>query len=103
MAYVRVDAGWGRWGPDRATAPRLPRLRRSPCSRRPSCERQRSQGTMPPFPKPSFEYDYNVQAQLNALREYEATQPGRDIPDRAADRLLIATWNIANLGRPEQG
>lgn len=57
---------------------------------------------MPPFPKPSFEYDYNVQAQINALREYEAGKPGRDIPDKAADRLLIGTWNIANLGRPEQ-
>jgi hypothetical protein len=57
---------------------------------------------MPPFPRPSFEYDYSVQAQINALREYEATKPGRDIPDKAADRLLIATWNIANLGRPGQ-
>lgn len=57
---------------------------------------------MPPFPEPSFEYEYNVQAQINALREYEATKPGRDIPDKAPNRLLIATWNIANLGRPKQ-
>ena len=57
---------------------------------------------MPPFPKPGFEYEYNVQAQINALREYEATKPGRGIPDKASDRLLLATWNIANLGRPAQ-
>lgn len=43
-----------------------------------------------------------MQAQINALREYEATKPGRGIPDKASDRLLLATWNIANLGRPAQ-
>jgi endonuclease/exonuclease/phosphatase family metal-dependent hydrolase len=53
---------------------------------------------MPPFPKPAFSYEYEVDAQLAALREYEQTKPGRAIPARAADRVLIATWNIANLG-----
>jgi endonuclease/exonuclease/phosphatase family metal-dependent hydrolase len=53
---------------------------------------------MPPFPKPLFSYEYDVEAQLSALHEHEATKPGRDIPDKAADRLLVATWNIANLG-----
>ena len=57
---------------------------------------------MPPFPKPSFTYDYEPEAQIKALRKYEATKPGRDVPDKAADRLLIATWNVANLGRPGQ-
>ena len=53
------------------------------------------------FPTDS-EYEYNVQAQITALREYEATKPGRGIPDKASDRLLLATWNIANLGWPAQ-
>jgi endonuclease/exonuclease/phosphatase family metal-dependent hydrolase len=57
---------------------------------------------MPPFPKPAFEYDYDVQAQLAALREYEANEPGRAVPARAANRFLLATWNIANLGHEEQ-
>jgi endonuclease/exonuclease/phosphatase family metal-dependent hydrolase len=57
---------------------------------------------MPSFPKPSFSYVYDVDAQLAALREYEQTKPGRDVPDKAADRLLLVTWNIANLGPQER-
>ena len=57
---------------------------------------------MPPFPKPAFSYDYEVDAQIAALRAHEATAPGRDIPSRSAQNLLLATWNIANLGHPEQ-
>src|SRR6266536_119337 len=53
---------------------------------------------MPPFPPPKFAYDYDVQAELAALRSYRDTAPGRQIPEKAADRLLLATWNIANLG-----
>ena len=53
---------------------------------------------MPPFPKPKFPYDYDLRAQLKALRHYRDTEPGRQIPAKAARRLLIATWNIANLG-----
>jgi hypothetical protein len=54
------------------------------------------------FPKPTFSYDYDVDAQIAALREYEQTKPGRAIPPKAANRLLIATWNIANLGLQER-
>lgn len=57
---------------------------------------------MPPFPKPSFEYNYQPAAQVNALRQYRDTKPGRQIPAKAADRLLLATWNIANLGVQER-
>jgi endonuclease/exonuclease/phosphatase family metal-dependent hydrolase len=32
------------------------------------------------------------------LRAYFATDPSRAIPSRKDDRVLIATWNIANLG-----
>jgi len=58
---------------------------------------------MPAFPKPAFSYNYSVDAQINALRHHEQTTEGRDIPDRAPDRLLIATWNIANLGCRSDG
>ena len=57
---------------------------------------------MPPFPKPSFPYDYELPAQRAALREHRATAPGRGIPEKAPDRLLLATWNIANLGVQER-
>ncbi|HEY3214744.1 MAG TPA: endonuclease/exonuclease/phosphatase family protein [Actinomycetota bacterium] len=52
---------------------------------------------MPEFPKPTFSYEYDPDAQIDALREYEQNEPGRDVPAKAANRLLIATWNIANL------
>jgi endonuclease/exonuclease/phosphatase family metal-dependent hydrolase len=54
---------------------------------------------MPAFPKPSVDYDYDV-TQIEALRNYPK-QPGKEdraIPTRQANRLLVATWNIANLG-----
>lgn len=50
---------------------------------------------MPPFPKPSFAYSYDVPAQILALREHKAH---RQIPPRQQDRLLLGTWNIANFG-----
>lgn len=57
---------------------------------------------MPAFEKPAFEYDYHVEAQLSALREYRDTKPGRAIPAKRDDHLLLATWNIANLGLQER-
>jgi endonuclease/exonuclease/phosphatase family metal-dependent hydrolase len=54
------------------------------------------------FPKPAFSYEYEVDAQIAALREYEQTKPGRAIPPKQSDRVLIATWNIANLGVQER-
>jgi hypothetical protein len=57
---------------------------------------------MPPFPKPAFDDDYEVDAQINALRTYEQTKPGRAIPPKQSDRVLPATWNIANLGIHER-
>lgn len=57
---------------------------------------------MLPFPKPAFDDDYEVDAQINALRMYEQTKPGRAIPPKQSDRVLPATWNIANLGIHER-
>jgi endonuclease/exonuclease/phosphatase family metal-dependent hydrolase len=55
---------------------------------------------MPAFPKPRFEYDYDLKTEVKALRGYSKL-PGKEdraIPAKARDRLLLATWNIANLG-----
>jgi endonuclease/exonuclease/phosphatase family metal-dependent hydrolase len=57
---------------------------------------------VPPFPKPTFTYDYRLDAQLEALRRYRDTEPGRSIPAKSSDRLLLATWNVANLGVQER-
>jgi endonuclease/exonuclease/phosphatase family metal-dependent hydrolase len=53
---------------------------------------------MPPFPKPRFAYDYDLSREVAALRAYPRQKPDRKIPKKAANKLLVATWNIANLG-----
>jgi endonuclease/exonuclease/phosphatase family metal-dependent hydrolase len=53
---------------------------------------------MPPFPRPTFKWDYDVTQQIAALRTYRDSAPNRQIPAKASNRLLLATWNIANLG-----
>ena len=53
---------------------------------------------MPPFPKPRFDYSYDLAHERTALRAYRRDKPGRQIPAKAKDTLLVATWNIANLG-----
>jgi hypothetical protein len=57
---------------------------------------------MPSFPKPTFTFDYDADAERAALRHWRDTQPGRAIPAKAANRLLLATWNIANLGAQDR-
>jgi hypothetical protein len=53
---------------------------------------------MPSFPKPGFTFTYEPTKEIDALREHRDRKPGRKIPDKQDDRLLLATWNIANLG-----
>jgi endonuclease/exonuclease/phosphatase family metal-dependent hydrolase len=53
---------------------------------------------VPPFPKPSFAYEYDPAAQIAALWDYRKNKPGRRIPKKTSKTLLVATWNIANLG-----
>jgi endonuclease/exonuclease/phosphatase family metal-dependent hydrolase len=53
---------------------------------------------VPPFPKPRFAYDYDLSRELTALRAYRKSKPGRQIPAKSTRTLLLATWNIANLG-----
>lgn len=57
---------------------------------------------MPPFPKPTFDYAYHVGSQIAALRHHRDTKPGRAIPAKNPNRLLVASWNIANLGAQER-
>jgi endonuclease/exonuclease/phosphatase family metal-dependent hydrolase len=53
---------------------------------------------MPPFPKPRFDYAYDLEHERAALRAYRRDKPGRQIPGKTKDTLLVATWNVANLG-----
>ncbi|MGB0911160.1 MAG: endonuclease/exonuclease/phosphatase family protein, partial [Nitrospirales bacterium] len=57
---------------------------------------------MPSFPKPKFDGAYSVPKEIKALQTYRDTKEGRQIPAKAANRLLLATWNIANLGLQER-
>jgi endonuclease/exonuclease/phosphatase family metal-dependent hydrolase len=55
---------------------------------------------VPAFPKPRFSYDYDLKRELKALRDYPKL-PGKEdrtVPAKSGDHLLLATWNIANLG-----
>ena len=54
---------------------------------------------MPPFPKPKFAYDYDVPTQLQRLRAHKTT---RQIPNKASGKVLVLTWNVANLGQQER-
>ncbi|MGD8587848.1 MAG: endonuclease/exonuclease/phosphatase family protein [Chromatiales bacterium] len=53
---------------------------------------------MPSLPKPSFTFDYSVNEEIANLHQHRASAPGRDIPLKSTDRLLLASWNVANLG-----
>jgi endonuclease/exonuclease/phosphatase family metal-dependent hydrolase len=53
---------------------------------------------MPPFPKPIFEYSLDVLKEVKNIRKYRDTKIGRSIPKSVSGNILIATWNIANLG-----
>ena len=53
---------------------------------------------MPPFPKPRFDYDYVLGDQIEAVRKHRDTAPERKIPKKTKSSILIASWNIANLG-----
>jgi endonuclease/exonuclease/phosphatase family metal-dependent hydrolase len=55
---------------------------------------------MPAFPKPRFAYRYDVDRELEALRTYpeQPDRQDRAIPAKGPGHLLLATWNIANLG-----
>ncbi|MDQ4129791.1 MAG: endonuclease/exonuclease/phosphatase family protein, partial [Actinomycetota bacterium] len=51
-------------------------------------------------PRPRIDYDYDLDHEVQALRDYpkRPDRSDRAIPPKRAGRLLLATWNIANLG-----
>lgn len=53
---------------------------------------------MPSFPRPNFSFSYNVNDEIQHLRDFRDNKPGRSIPTKKATRVLVAAWNIANLG-----
>jgi endonuclease/exonuclease/phosphatase family metal-dependent hydrolase len=54
-----------------------------------------SEALMPVFPKPSFHFSYSVPQEIQHLSAHKQT---RGIPGKANNRLLVATWNVANFG-----
>jgi endonuclease/exonuclease/phosphatase family metal-dependent hydrolase len=50
---------------------------------------------VPPFPRPGFALQVDVEAEIRRLRGHKRT---RAVPARRSHQLLVATWNIANLG-----
>lgn len=52
---------------------------------------------MRPHQRPSFDYDFDLDDEVDRLRDHLA-QDSRRIPDRTPDNLLIATWNLTNFG-----
>jgi len=54
---------------------------------------------MPGFRKPKFEYVIDVEREIAALRKHKKI---RGIPKRQKGHLLLATWNVANLGATDQ-
>lgn len=54
---------------------------------------------MPVFPKPKFAFEYDPKTEATRLREHKKA---RAIPKREPGKLLVATWNIANLGAQQR-
>ena len=54
---------------------------------------------MPVFPKPKFAFEYDIATEITHLRKHKKT---RNIPKREKGKLLVATWNIANLGAQDR-
>jgi endonuclease/exonuclease/phosphatase family metal-dependent hydrolase len=54
---------------------------------------------MAEFKKPRFHFDYDVAHEIERLREHKT---GRGIPEKTGGTVLLATWNIANLGAQDR-
>ena len=50
---------------------------------------------MPAFPKPKFVFNFELNEELNNLSLHKIK---RKIPEKNNTNLLLASWNIANLG-----
>jgi len=49
------------------------------------------------FPKPRFQYDYELEQEKSNFDRFFAN-PEKPMPAKKADEIDLATWNIANLG-----
>jgi endonuclease/exonuclease/phosphatase family metal-dependent hydrolase len=47
------------------------------------------------FPEPKFSFEYDIATEVTQLRNHKQV---RGIPELEENKLLVATWNIANLG-----
>ncbi len=54
---------------------------------------------MPAFPKPKFDHPYDADLEIARLRAKKAE---RGIPGKLAERVLLATWNVANFGQQQR-
>lgn len=50
---------------------------------------------MPPHPKPRGAYDYSLADEIDVLRAHRRK---REVPIHPRSQVVIATWNLANLG-----
>lgn len=57
---------------------------------------------MPSFAKPSFDFQYKVDTEIARLKAWRDGEPGRQIPRKHSSKLLIASWNVANLGEQKR-
>lgn len=57
---------------------------------------------MPSFPKPKFTHQVNLTKEIKAIRQYRDSKPGITIPASKTTNLVLATWNIANLGAQDR-
>lgn len=57
---------------------------------------------MPSFPKPKFPYTLQTEAERTKLQQARMGHAKIKIPVAAPGQLLMATWNIANLGEQKR-
>ena len=57
---------------------------------------------MVPHAKPNPAYTYNLDSEISALRNYRNSSEDRQIPEKGPGNLLVATWNLTNLGLQER-
>lgn len=57
---------------------------------------------MVPHEKPDPPFTYDVNQEINAIINYRDTKEDRQIPDKSANNLLVATWNLTNFGLQER-
>ena len=50
---------------------------------------------MPAFPKPEFEFEYQVSEEVAALRKYKETEPGRATKNRFTKNLGVFDFDGA--------